>query len=220
MGERRGGGAEGRTAGLRAEAPGQPAPLPQLHQAYCELNRRIAEHDKCERRRAGKAELTLQVGPSLRERGVPWTVFPPKHGPPVLGTGRGLGSCALSSWPPAPAPGRQRRGSPGGAAAAGGPEGGGDAGPGEAGAAGADPGGWAGQGWRLEAGPREGHRRGSSGCPPSVPAGGEEEVPGLKCQVTELHDVLMKDVGDRIRADGRSVARLGRGPSRGLGQQR
>ncbi|XP_024903377.1 putative IQ motif and ankyrin repeat domain-containing protein LOC642574 homolog [Pteropus alecto] len=32
---------------------------------------------------------------------------------------------------------------------------------------------------------------------------GEEEAPGLKCQVTELHDVLMKDVGDRIRADGR-----------------
>ncbi|XP_016040610.2 IQ motif and ankyrin repeat domain-containing protein 1 isoform X3 [Erinaceus europaeus] len=31
----------------------------------------------------------------------------------------------------------------------------------------------------------------------------EEEVPGLKCQVTELHDVLMKDVGDRIRSDGR-----------------
>ncbi|XP_012980604.1 IQ motif and ankyrin repeat domain-containing protein 1 isoform X1 [Mesocricetus auratus] len=33
----------------------------------------------------------------------------------------------------------------------------------------------------------------------------EEEMaaPGLKCKVTELHDVLMKDVGDRIRADGR-----------------
>uniref|UniRef100_A0A8C5LED1 IQ motif and ankyrin repeat containing 1 n=1 Tax=Jaculus jaculus TaxID=51337 RepID=A0A8C5LED1_JACJA len=31
----------------------------------------------------------------------------------------------------------------------------------------------------------------------------EEAEPGLKCQVTELHDVLMKDVGDRIRADGR-----------------
>ncbi|XP_072874596.1 IQ motif and ankyrin repeat domain-containing protein 1 isoform X3 [Chlorocebus sabaeus] len=41
---------------------------------------------------------------------------------------------------------------------------------------------------------------------------GEEEAPGLKCQVTELHDVLMKDVGNRIRADGRSVlrARCGR----------
>ncbi|OWK04449.1 hypothetical protein Celaphus_00016125 [Cervus elaphus hippelaphus] len=32
----------------------------QLQQAYCELNRRIAEHDKCERRGAGLAELTLQ----------------------------------------------------------------------------------------------------------------------------------------------------------------
>ncbi|XP_060249630.1 IQ motif and ankyrin repeat domain-containing protein 1 isoform X2 [Ovis aries] len=48
--------------------------------------------------------------------------------------------------------------------------------------------------------------RGASG---QAPAGGpegrgaEEEVPGLKCQVSELHDVLMKDVGDRIRADGR-----------------
>ncbi|CAD7694037.1 unnamed protein product [Nyctereutes procyonoides] len=30
----------------------------------------------------------------------------------------------------------------------------------------------------------------------------EEEMPGLKCQVSELHDVLMKDVGDRIHADG------------------
>ncbi|XP_030897301.1 putative IQ motif and ankyrin repeat domain-containing protein LOC642574 homolog [Leptonychotes weddellii] len=32
---------------------------------------------------------------------------------------------------------------------------------------------------------------------------GEEVVPGLKCRVTELHDVLMKDVGDRLCADGR-----------------
>uniref|UniRef100_A0A2K6Q9X5 IQ motif and ankyrin repeat containing 1 n=1 Tax=Rhinopithecus roxellana TaxID=61622 RepID=A0A2K6Q9X5_RHIRO len=32
---------------------------------------------------------------------------------------------------------------------------------------------------------------------------GEEEAPGLKCQITELHDVLMKDVGGRVRADGR-----------------
>ncbi|XP_055482623.1 IQ motif and ankyrin repeat domain-containing protein 1 [Psammomys obesus] len=31
----------------------------------------------------------------------------------------------------------------------------------------------------------------------------ETAAPGLKCLVTELHDVLMKDVGDRIRADGR-----------------
>ncbi|XP_055288217.1 IQ motif and ankyrin repeat domain-containing protein 1 isoform X2 [Moschus berezovskii] len=34
-------------------------------------------------------------------------------------------------------------------------------------------------------------------------AAAEEEVSGLKCQVSELHDVLMNDVGDRIRADGR-----------------
>uniref|UniRef100_A0A2I3GVN0 Uncharacterized protein n=1 Tax=Nomascus leucogenys TaxID=61853 RepID=A0A2I3GVN0_NOMLE len=33
--------------------------------------------------------------------------------------------------------------------------------------------------------------------------GGPEEAPGLKCQVTELHEVLMKDVGSHIRADGR-----------------
>ncbi|KAF6099566.1 IQ motif and ankyrin repeat containing 1 [Phyllostomus discolor] len=32
---------------------------------------------------------------------------------------------------------------------------------------------------------------------------GEEEPPGLACQVAELHDVLMKDVGGRLRADGR-----------------
>ncbi|XP_058436763.1 LOW QUALITY PROTEIN: IQ motif and ankyrin repeat domain-containing protein 1 [Marmota monax] len=31
----------------------------------------------------------------------------------------------------------------------------------------------------------------------------EEEAPGLQCQATDLHDVLMKDVGDRICADGR-----------------
>ena len=53
--------------------------------------------------------------------------------------------------------------------------------------------------------------------PPSYDPTGEEEeeeeeaaaAPGLKCQVTELHDVLMKDVGDRIRADGRSIAWVG-----------
>ncbi|XP_045716837.1 IQ motif and ankyrin repeat domain-containing protein 1 isoform X6 [Phyllostomus hastatus] len=32
---------------------------------------------------------------------------------------------------------------------------------------------------------------------------GEEEPPGLACQVAELHDVLMRDVGGRLRADGR-----------------
>lgn len=34
----------------------------QLQQAYCELNRRITEHDKCERKCMGKTELTLEVG--------------------------------------------------------------------------------------------------------------------------------------------------------------
>lgn len=34
----------------------------QLQQAYCELNRRIMEHDKCERKGMGKTELTLEVG--------------------------------------------------------------------------------------------------------------------------------------------------------------
>lgn len=33
----------------------------QLQQAYCELNRRITEHDKCERKCTGKTEVTLQV---------------------------------------------------------------------------------------------------------------------------------------------------------------
>ncbi|XP_070658392.1 IQ motif and ankyrin repeat domain-containing protein 1 isoform X7 [Bos indicus] len=60
--------------------------------------------------------------------------------------------------------------------------------------------------------PGRAHAAGHQGCRGAsgqAPAGGpegrgaEEEVPGLKCQVSELHDVLMKDVGDRIRADGR-----------------
>lgn len=67
--------------GLEHPRPsGQPCPHPQLQQAYCELNRRIAEHDKCERRHVGKAELTLQVGslpPGLGFRGLS---SPPKRG--------------------------------------------------------------------------------------------------------------------------------------------
>ena len=73
---------EGRAGGRRAgsaEAPcgpptwsgGRLAPFPQLQQAYCELNRRIAEHDKCERRGVGLAELTLQVGFSPLDLGSP-----------------------------------------------------------------------------------------------------------------------------------------------------
>ncbi|XP_054564378.1 IQ motif and ankyrin repeat domain-containing protein 1 isoform X1 [Eptesicus fuscus] len=101
----------------------------ELHQAYCELNRRIAEHDKCERRRAGKAELTLQAVKDA-EAQVDRLRQEAQKAEETL---------ALA---------------------------------------------------RLEL--RE-----------QTQEGGEEEVPGLKCQVTELHDVLMKDVGDRIRADGR-----------------
>lgn len=44
---------------------------------------------------------------------------------------------------------------------------------------------------------------GPSGWPHPYVFTGEEEATGMKCQGTELHDVLMKDVGDRIRADGR-----------------
>lgn len=35
--------------------------LLQLQQAYTELNRRITEHDKCQRKQMGNAELTLHV---------------------------------------------------------------------------------------------------------------------------------------------------------------
>lgn len=60
-----------------------------------------------------------------------------------------------------------------------------------------------GGGSEAEAGPREGHWCWElRSAHPRVPTG-EEEMLGLKCQVTELHDVLMKDVGDRIQADGR-----------------
>ena len=33
--------------------------------------------------------------------------------------------------------------------------------------------------------------------------GGEEELPGLKVMVRELDDVLLKDVGNRIRDSGK-----------------
>ncbi|XP_011805014.1 PREDICTED: putative IQ motif and ankyrin repeat domain-containing protein LOC642574 homolog [Colobus angolensis palliatus] len=75
-----------------------------------------------------------------------------------------------------------------------------------------------------EGGPGMGHWQGAGRYGPGqgpalgLPVSGtvlpprEEEAPGLKCQVTGLHAVLMNDVGDRIRADGRSVlrARCGR----------
>ncbi|XP_065759375.1 IQ motif and ankyrin repeat domain-containing protein 1 isoform X3 [Muntiacus reevesi] len=100
----------------------------QLQQAYCELNRRIAEHDKCERRGVGLAELTLQAIKDAEEQ-VDRLQQEAQKAEEAL---------ALA---------------------------------------------------RLEL--REQTQE------------VEEEVPGLKCQVSELHNVLMKDVGDRIRADGR-----------------
>ncbi|XP_017900678.1 PREDICTED: putative IQ motif and ankyrin repeat domain-containing protein LOC642574 homolog isoform X4 [Capra hircus] len=100
----------------------------QLQQAYCELNRRIAEHDQCEQRGAGLAALTLQAIKDAEEQ-VDRLQQEAQKAEEAL---------ALA---------------------------------------------------RLEL--REQTQE------------AEEEVPGLKCQVSELHDVLMKDVGDRIRADGR-----------------
>ncbi|KAM7236821.1 hypothetical protein CapIbe_012493 [Capra ibex] len=100
----------------------------QLQQAYCELNRRITEHDQCEQRGAGLAALTLQAIKDAEEQ-VDRLQQEAQKAEEAL---------ALA---------------------------------------------------RLEL--REQTQE------------AEEEVPGLKCQVSELHDVLMKDVGDRIRADGR-----------------
>ncbi|XP_054446672.1 IQ motif and ankyrin repeat domain-containing protein 1 [Pteronotus mesoamericanus] len=100
----------------------------QLQQAYCELSRRVAEHDRCERTRAGRAELTLQAIKDAEAR-----VERLRQD-----TQKAEETLAVA---------------------------------------------------RLEL--REQTQR------------GEEEPPGLRCQVAELHDVLMKDVGDRIRADGR-----------------
>ncbi|XP_053786087.1 IQ motif and ankyrin repeat domain-containing protein 1 isoform X2 [Desmodus rotundus] len=100
----------------------------ELQQAYCELNRRITEHDKCERRLAGKAELTLQAIKDA-EAQVDRLRQEAQKAEEMLAMAR------------------------------------------------------------LEL--REQTQQ------------AEEEPPGLTCQVTELHDVLMRDVGDRIRADGR-----------------
>uniref|UniRef100_H0W7B8 IQ motif and ankyrin repeat containing 1 n=1 Tax=Cavia porcellus TaxID=10141 RepID=H0W7B8_CAVPO len=96
-----------------------------LQQAYCELHRRISEHDRCQQKCPGKAELTLQA---IKDTEV--------H----VGKLRQEAQKAEEMLAMA----------------------------------------------RLEL--REQSQ--------------EEEAPGLKCQVTELHDVLMKDVGNRISADG------------------
>ncbi|XP_047641545.1 IQ motif and ankyrin repeat domain-containing protein 1 isoform X2 [Phacochoerus africanus] len=103
----------------------------QLQQAYFELNRRVAEHDRCERRGAARAELTLQAI---------------KDAEAQVDRLRQEAQKAEETLAQA----------------------------------------------RLEQRERT--------------QAGEEEAPGLKCQVTELHDVLLRDVGDRIRADGRSAA--------------
>ncbi|KAM7075395.1 IQ motif and ankyrin repeat domain-containing protein 1 isoform 1-T1 [Molossus nigricans] len=100
----------------------------KLQQAYCELSRRTAEHDHCEQRCMGKAQLTLQAI---------------KDAEAQVDRLRQEAQKAEERLAMA----------------------------------------------RLEL--REQTQE------------GEEEVLGLKCQVTELHDVLMKDVGDRIQADGR-----------------
>ncbi|XP_074243378.1 IQ motif and ankyrin repeat domain-containing protein 1 isoform X4 [Saimiri boliviensis] len=100
----------------------------ELQQAYCELSRRISEHDQCERRHADKTKLTLQAIKDAEDQ-----VDRLQQEAQKAEEALALARLAL----------------------------------------------------------REQMQE------------GEEEVQGLKCQVTELHDVLMKDVGDRIRADGR-----------------
>uniref|UniRef100_A0A2K6U0G3 IQ motif and ankyrin repeat containing 1 n=1 Tax=Saimiri boliviensis boliviensis TaxID=39432 RepID=A0A2K6U0G3_SAIBB len=102
----------------------------ELQQAYCELSRRISEHDQCERRHADKTKLTLQAIKDAEDQ-----VDRLQQEAQKAEEALALARLAL----------------------------------------------------------REQMQE------------GEEEVQGLKCQVTELHDVLMKDVGDRIRADGRPL---------------
>ncbi|GAB5584309.1 IQ motif and ankyrin repeat domain-containing protein 1 isoform X1 [Prionailurus iriomotensis] len=105
----------------------------ELQQAYCELNQRIMEHDKCEGRRLGRTELTLQAIKDA-EAQVDRLRLEAQKAEETLAMAR----------------------------------------------------------LELREQTQEGEEE-------------EEEeaaaAPGLKCQVTELHDVLMKDVGDRIRAD-------------------
>ncbi|GAB1299477.1 IQ motif and ankyrin repeat domain-containing protein 1 [Apodemus speciosus] len=101
----------------------------ELQQAYCELNRRIMEHDKCERKCMDKTQLTLEAI---------------KDAEAQVDRLRQEAQKAEETLAMA----------------------------------------------RLEL--RE-----------QTPEDEEMTEPGLKCRVAELHDVLMKDVGDRIRADGR-----------------
>ncbi|KAK2095189.1 IQ motif and ankyrin repeat domain-containing protein 1 [Saguinus oedipus] len=114
-----------------------PAHMPaQLQQAYCELSRRISEHDQCEWRRTDRTELMLQAIKDAEDQ-----VDRLQQEAQKAEEALALARLAL----------------------------------------------------------REQTQE------------GEEEVHGLKCQVTELHDVLMKDVGNRIRADGRLVLQAGCG---------
>uniref|UniRef100_A0A2K5R364 IQ motif and ankyrin repeat containing 1 n=1 Tax=Cebus imitator TaxID=2715852 RepID=A0A2K5R364_CEBIM len=100
----------------------------ELQQAYCELSRRISEHDQCEWRRMDKMELTLQAIKDAEDQ-VDRLQQEARKAEEALALARLV----------------------------------------------------------LREQTQD----------------GEEEAQGLKCQVTELHDVLMKDVGNRIQADGR-----------------
>uniref|UniRef100_A0A4X2MEP4 IQ motif and ankyrin repeat containing 1 n=1 Tax=Vombatus ursinus TaxID=29139 RepID=A0A4X2MEP4_VOMUR len=105
------------------------SPLPQqLQRAYCELNRRITEHDKCERKKMDKTEITLQAIKDAE------TLVDELQ----LAAEKAEEKLALA---------------------------------------------------RLELREQTQEEEG--------------ELPGLKCPVAELHDVLLKDVGDRIQNDGR-----------------
>ncbi|XP_067323289.1 IQ motif and ankyrin repeat domain-containing protein 1 isoform X2 [Anolis sagrei] len=101
----------------------------ELQQAYCEMNRRITEHDKCQRKQMGNAEITLQAIADAEA---------------VVERLRGTVEEAEERLSLA----------------------------------------------RLKL--REQMQDGSA-----------SELPGLKCSVQELDEVLLKDVGGKIEADGR-----------------
>lgn len=66
--------------------PGPARTPTQLQQAYCELSRRITEHDQCEWRCMDKTKLTLQVGAhgglAVPLRPYPLSLFHTSPGPP------------------------------------------------------------------------------------------------------------------------------------------
>ncbi|XP_070604600.1 IQ motif and ankyrin repeat domain-containing protein 1 isoform X2 [Erythrolamprus reginae] len=101
----------------------------ELQQAYAELNRRITEHDKCQRKQMGNAELTLHA----------------------IADAEGLVE-------------------------------------------------------KLRMAAEEAEEKLSTArlkLREQVQEGSPSEIPGLKCSVQELDDVLMKDVGGKMKADGR-----------------